>query len=90
MIEGTLDLPPPNRSWTSAAHGVSGGSELRTVLQRAERHYIPAAVSRIAGNNCVTTYTPYKAEVSQGILRVRVPSLVCELSRHGRGQRLRL
>ena len=45
----------------------------RTIFRGAGayRHYIPAAVKRIAANETfVTAYTPYQAEISQGILQV--------------------
>ncbi|MDR2177003.1 MAG: aminomethyl-transferring glycine dehydrogenase subunit GcvPA [Treponema sp.] len=49
----------------------------------AYRHYIPAAVKRIAANESfITAYTPYQAEISQGILQsiFEYQSMICELT----------
>lgn len=49
----------------------------------AYRHYIPAAVKRITANESfVTAYTPYQAEISQGLLQsiFEYQSMVCELT----------
>jgi glycine dehydrogenase subunit 1 len=49
----------------------------------AYRHYIPAAVKRIAGNETfLTAYTPYQAEISQGILQsiFEYQTMICELT----------
>ena len=57
----------------------------RTVFRGAGayRHYIPAAVKRIAANETfVTAYTPYQAEISQGILQAvfEYQTMICELT----------
>ncbi|MDR0760392.1 MAG: aminomethyl-transferring glycine dehydrogenase subunit GcvPA, partial [Treponema sp.] len=49
----------------------------------AYRHYIPAAVKRITANESfITAYTPYQAEISQGILQsiFEYQSMICELT----------
>ena len=49
----------------------------------AYRHYIPAAVKRISQNETfLTAYTPYQAEISQGILQVifEYQTMICELT----------
>ena len=49
----------------------------------AYRHYIPAAVKRITSNESfITAYTPYQAEISQGILQsiFEYQSMICELT----------
>jgi len=49
----------------------------------AYKHYIPAAVKRITYNETfITAYTPYQAEISQGILQsiFEYQSMICELT----------
>ena len=49
----------------------------------AYRHYIPAAVKRISSNETfLTAYTPYQAEISQGILQgiFEYQTMICELT----------
>jgi glycine dehydrogenase subunit 1 len=49
----------------------------------AYRHYIPAAVKRICANESfITAYTPYQAEISQGLLQsiFEYQSMICELT----------
>jgi len=49
----------------------------------AYRHYIPAAVKRIISNETfLTAYTPYQAEISQGILQgiFEYQTMICELT----------
>ncbi|MDR2783682.1 MAG: aminomethyl-transferring glycine dehydrogenase subunit GcvPA [Treponema sp.] len=49
----------------------------------AYRHYIPAAVKRITANETfLTAYTPYQAEISQGVLQsiFEYQTMICELT----------
>ncbi|GHV84255.1 hypothetical protein AGMMS50212_15950 [Spirochaetia bacterium] len=49
----------------------------------AYKHYIPAAVKRITQNETfITAYTPYQAEISQGILQsiFEYQTMICEIT----------
>jgi len=83
-----LKLPPGlseielNRKFTKLA----GENRVFPTMFRgagAYRHYIPAAVKRISSNETfITAYTPYQAEISQGILQsiFEYQSMICELT----------
>jgi glycine dehydrogenase subunit 1 len=74
VLNRPLQLPEATdeRTLTEAAKRLGAKNrQYRTVLRGAGayRHFIPAAVDFIASQNeFVTAYTPYQAEMSQGIL----------------------
>ena len=65
---------------------LAGENKIFPVIFRgagAYKHYIPAAVKRITSNETfITAYTPYQAEISQGILQsiFEYQSMICELT----------
>ena len=87
-IDGYLDLPS-GKSEMETMESVSALAEknhvFRTCLRGAGsyRHYIPAAVKAIVNREeFVTAYTPYQAEISQGILQAifEYQTMLCELT----------
>ena len=81
-------LPGP-RSELEVRHLMEGLAAKNTVFPTilrgagAYRHYIPAAVSAIAAKEeFVTAYTPYQAEISQGVLQsiFEFQTMICELT----------
>ncbi len=84
-----LDLPPPKEDMEVEA-------EIRKILNKNKNffdlpsflpiikpHYIPAIVEEITGRQeFYTSYTPYQAEASQGILQAmfEYQSIICELT----------
>ena len=84
-----LDLPagmPEAELWSHmrgiAARNKTLSSQASFLGAGAYRHYVPAAVSELAGRSeFVTPYTPYQPEVSQGTLQAifEYQSQICRL-----------
>jgi glycine dehydrogenase subunit 1 len=80
---------PPGMAEMELAKEMGGLAAENRVFPRifrgagAYRHYIPAAVKRICANETfLTAYTPYQAEISQGILQsiFEYQTMICELT----------
>jgi glycine dehydrogenase subunit 1 len=80
---------PSGMSELEVIRTMEGLAEKNTVFKTcfrgagAYRHYIPAAVKRITANETfLTAYTPYQAEISQGILQsiFEYQTMICELT----------
>jgi glycine dehydrogenase subunit 1 len=82
---------PPGRSEKETVEHVAGllaanrhGGDMPTFLGAGVYdHYVPAAVRSIVGRSeFCTSYTPYQAELSQGILQTlfEYQSMICELT----------
>ncbi|MDR1636172.1 MAG: aminomethyl-transferring glycine dehydrogenase subunit GcvPA [Treponema sp.] len=80
---------PPGMAEMELAEKIGGLAAENRVFPRIFRgagaycHYIPAAVKRIVANETfVTAYTPYQAEISQGILQsiFEYQTMICELT----------
>ncbi|MDR0662781.1 MAG: aminomethyl-transferring glycine dehydrogenase subunit GcvPA [Spirochaetaceae bacterium] len=69
-----------------AVSALAGENRVFPVVFRgagAYRHYIPATVKRISANESfITAYTPYQAEISQGLLQsiFEYQTMICELT----------
>lgn len=89
-VRGLLDIPAPLSEMELAREMAARAAENRTVAQAASflgggayDHFIPAAArSLLARPEFFTTYTPYQAEVSQGLLQsiYEFQSLVAKLT----------
>lgn len=87
-LKGELNLPD-GLSEMESCRKIEGIAAKNTVFKSIFRgagaydHYIPAAVKRIASKEeFVTAYTPYQAEISQGILQsiFEYQTMMCELT----------
>ena len=87
-LKGLLDLPS-GLSELEVRRKINAVAAENTVFPTvfrgagAYRHYIPAAVTRITSNETfLTAYTPYQAEISQGILQsiFEYQTMICELT----------
>ncbi|MBR2559873.1 MAG: aminomethyl-transferring glycine dehydrogenase subunit GcvPA, partial [Firmicutes bacterium] len=88
MIRGALDLPGgmSEMETSLAVRAIAGkNKEFRTVLRGAGAydHYIPALVKSIPEKEeFLTAYTPYQAEMSQGVLQsiFEYQTMICRLT----------
>jgi glycine dehydrogenase subunit 1 len=80
---------PPGMAELELAREIGGLAAENRVFPRifrgagAYHHYIPGAVKRICANETfLTAYTPYQAEISQGILQsiFEYQTMICELT----------
>ncbi len=87
-LKGSLDLPDESAELgvRRTMEGISAGNKVfRTIFRGAGayRHYIPSIVkSVVSKEEFVTAYTPYQAEISQGILQsiFEFQTMICELT----------
>ena len=87
-LKGELEIPAgmPELSVRREMEKMAGKNRIFPTIFRgagAYRHYIPAAVTSITSKeNFVTAYTPYQAEISQGILQsiFEYQTMICDLT----------
>ncbi len=88
VYKGQLDMAPGMSEFEVQAR-VSSMAEKNIVYKSifrgagAYRHYIPPIVKTVVGKEAFrTTYTPYQAEISQGILQsiFEYQTMICELT----------
>lgn len=83
LDEGKSEMEVVNEVKKKLSKNVNQGEISSFVGGGIYRHYIPAAVDEVIGKSeFYTSYTPYQAEVSQGMLQAlfEYQSLVCELT----------
>ena len=88
LAPGALDLPAglSELEMRAQMERLAGQNTVFPHLFRgagAYRHYIPAIVQSVVGKEeFVTAYTPYQAEISQGILQsiFEYQTMICELT----------
>lgn len=88
LLSRPLDLPE-GQSERDVAHAMQAMAAKNVIFDHifrgagAYKHYIPAAVKRITSKEeFVTAYTPYQAEISQGVLQgiFEYQTMICELT----------
>jgi len=89
-FDGRLDLEPPLAEQDLVAHlrelaerNVPAGEELSFLGAGIYDHYVPAVVDAVlAQGQLLTAYTPYQAEMSQGVLQAifEYQTAICELT----------
>ena len=89
-FDGRLDLEPPLAEQDLVAHlrelaerNVPAGEELSFLGAGIYDHYVPAVVDAVlAQGQMLTAYTPYQAEMSQGVLQAifEYQTAICELT----------
>lgn len=87
-IKGGLNLPDGKSEMevTRAMENIAAKNTVFPTIFRgagAYNHYVPAAVNAITGKEeFLTAYTPYQAEISQGILQsiFEYQTMICELT----------
>lgn len=87
-IKGGLNLPDGKSEMevTRAMENIAAKNTVFPTIFRgagAYNHYVPAAVNAVAGKEeFLTAYTPYQAEISQGILQsiFEYQTMICELT----------